>query len=483
MPKNFTPHPWQKPMIQHLFTHHRCALWVGMGLGKTVVVLTLLDTLYMCGEQSPTLILGPLRVARSVWTDEVAKWDHLQDLTITTIVGTAQDRLRALRRDAQIYTTNYENLPWLIEYWGPHWPYKIIVADEASSIKSHRVSYRTAKRRDGKEGKGYFAGQGGKRAAMLAKIAHVHIDRFIQLTGTPCPNSLSDLWGQLWYLDKGERLGKTFDAFSQRWFKKGYDGFSIKALDHADSQIHKAVKDICLTVRSEDWFDLEKPVVNNVYVNLPQYAEKLYKNMEKEFFIELSAQSTAEAVNAAAKTSKLLQLASGAIYTVETSEDSKQRQWAHVHDAKIDALKSILAESGNATTIVCYEFKSDQERLLKAFPKGRKLSTKQDENDFKKGKIRLLFLHPKSAGHGIDGFQNVCNRIVFFGHNWSLEQYLQVIERIGPTRQMQAGLNRLVYVTHILAAGTVDELVMDRRISKRDTQDILLEACARYGKR
>lgn len=464
-------------MLDHVMAHDRCALWAGMGLGKTPVVLTLLEALYgIGGETQPTLILGPLRVARKVWSDEVRKWDHLAGLSVVPIIGSEKERLAALRYDAPIYTTNYDNLVWLIEHWGDCWPYRTVIADESDYIKGHRISFRVST-----TGKQFLAGQGAKRASALAKIAHTHVRRFIELTGTPAPNGLVDLWGQLWYLDKGQRLGRTFDAFRQRWFEKSYDGYGSVARGHANTEIHAAVKDLCLTIDGKDWFDLAKPIVNNVYVKLNSKARKLYRDMEKEMFVQLE-QHSAEALNAAARTQKCLQLANGAIYLdpdVDSDDNPKAKKWARVHDEKLDALESIVHETGGVPLLVCYEFKSDLARLLKAFPKGRALKTEQDENDFKAGKIPMLFLHPKSGGHGIDGFQYACNNIVFFGHNWSLGQYQQVIERIGPVRQMQAGLERPVFVHHIIARDTVDEMVMERRETKRGVQDILLAACKR----
>jgi SNF2 family DNA or RNA helicase len=453
-----------------------------MGTGKTAPVLTVLESLYTFGgESSPTLILGPLRVARKVWTDECAKWDHLSGLSVVPIIGDEKARLAALRFDAPVFTINYDNLVWLIEYWGDRWPYGTVIADESDYIKGHRISFRTAKKRDGTDGKEFLAGQGAKRAGALARIAHTHVKRFIELTGTPAPNGLIDLWGQLWYLDRGARLGRTFDAFKQRWFRAKPDGYGIEPFEHSEAQIHKAVADICLTIDGKDWFDLKAPIINNVYVDMPVKARAQYREMEKKMFLELEDRS-AEAFNGAAKTQKLLQLANGAIYLDPLTEDDsspKAKDWKTIHDEKIDALESIAHETGGAPLLVAYEFKSDLARLIKAFPKARALETTQDEDDFKAGKIPMLFAHPKSAGHGIDGFQYACNNIVFFGHNWSLGQYQQIIERVGPMRQLQAGFERPVFIHHIIARDTVDELVMERRESKRAVQDILLDACKR----
>ena len=481
--KIYVPRAPQVPMAQHLLEHDRCALWASMGIGKTPVVLTFLEALYLGGESHPTLIMGPLRVARSVWSDEVRKWEHTAGMSVSPIIGAEKDRLAALRLDAQIYTINYENLVWLIEHFGDRWPFRVVVADESDYIKGHRISQRTAKKRDGTPGKEFLAGQGAKRAGALAMIAHTKIKRFIELTGTPAPNGLVDLWGQLWYLDKGARLGRTFDAFKKRWFRASYDGYGSEPLEFADPQIHEAVRDICLTVDCKDWFDLTKPIINNVYVDLSPRARKMYQEMEKEMFLQIADRSV-EAFGAASRTQKCLQIANGACYVdplADCDESPKAKEWRLVHDEKIEALQSIVHETAGANLMVCYEFKSDLARLIKAFPKGRVLKTQKDEDDFKAGKVSMLFLHPKSAGHGIDGFQYACNNIVFFGHNWSLGQYQQVIERLGPMRQFQAGFERGVFIHHIIARDTVDEMVMERRETKRETQDVLLDACKRKG--
>lgn len=484
MPELFTPRKIQLPMIAHLHEHKRCALWAGMGTGKTTAVLSWLDAMYLSELTQPTLVLGPLRVARSVWSDEAPRWLQFQGLDVSVVIGNEKERLAALRRDAPIYTTNYENLVWLINYWGDKWPYRTVVADEADHMKGHRISFRTARKADGTPGKTYLAGGGTKRAKELAKIAHTHITRFVELTGTPAPNGLKDLWAQAWFLDRGRRLGRTYDDFSKRWFCKGYDGYSVEPKECADKQIHEALADICLAVNTADWYDLDKPFINNVYVELPSKVRAVYRELEKKLVIELS-KGTVSAANAAVLSSRLIQIASGAAYTDPDALDDRSptaKHFIELHDEKLLALSSIINETGGVPLMVCYEFKSDLARLLKAFPQGRALKTKQDEDDFKAGKLPLLFLHPKSGGHGIDGFQHFCWNIVFFSQSWALGAYQQVIERIGPMRQLQSGYSRTVGIHHILTRNTVDEDVMERREGKRDVQDILLSACSRRAK-
>ncbi len=474
---------YQHAMEQHILQHERCAIWATPGTGKSVVTLTALNSLYMTSLSAPTLVLATLRVARRTWSTECAKWEHLAGLEVVPIVGTQAERLRALHTDAPIYTTNYENLEWLIDYWGDRWPYKVVVADEATKLKSIRLSYRRRTRRDGTLGPEFLAGGGGKRAQALGRLAHANIQQFIELTGTPAPNGLKDLWGQLWFLDRGHRLGRTFTAFSDRWFLPSRDGYGLVPKDHAAGEIQGMIADICLSVDAKDYFPLKDPVIVPLVVQLPKVARTTYRDMERKMFLEIGDRQVS-AANAAVRTQKCLQLANGAVYLdpdEDVIEPLARKEWREVHTVKIEALVSLIEELNGAPLIVVYEFFSDQERLMKALkPYGaRLLHTDDDETAFKAGEIPVLLVHPQSGGHGIDGFQNVCHHMAFFGHNWNLEYYLQIIERIGPTRQYQAGLDRNVFLYFIIAEGTMDEEVMTRRDSKREVQDILLEATSR----
>lgn len=276
----------------------------------------------------------------------------------------------------------------------------------------------------------------------------------------------------MWFLDKGKRLGRSFSAFTQRWFRAGYTGYGVEPLPHAQAEIQEAVRDICITIDAKDWFDLREPIVNTIYVDLPPVARKLYDAMEAEMFMEIANTPPVEAANAADRTMKCLQLANGAVYVGEDED----RRWVPVHDVKIQALQEVVEEAAGMPVLVAYHFKSDLARLLKAFPKaGRHLDQDpQTVRDWNAGRIRVLFAHPASAGHGLS-LQDGSNILVFFGHNWNLEEFLQMIERLGPTRQMQAGHDRPVFLHHIVARNTVDEVVMARRESKRQVQDLLLE--------
>ncbi|SDH41529.1 DEAD/DEAH box helicase [Propionivibrio dicarboxylicus] len=458
--RDYTPRPYGKLMTDFAIDVPRCALWADMGLGKTVCTYTALDAMFLAGESMPTLVIAPLIVARDTWPDEARKWAHLRQIDVMPIVGTEAERRTALRYDASVYTVNFENLPWLIEHLGDRWSFRTVVVDEARKLKGFRLR------------------QGGKRTAMLAKVAHTKVKRMIQLTGAPAPNGLADLWGQAWFLDAGKRLGRTYDAFRQRWFQKSFDGYGVEPLPFAQDQIQGALADLCLRVDAADWFDLEKPINVPVYVDLPVKVRAKYREMEKEMYTQIEDRSV-EAFNAAARTQKCLQLANGAVYVDPLTEGEESRgpkEWREVHDVKVQALESIVDEANGSPVLVAYHFKSDLARLRKAFPKARVLSDPVQLREFKTGKYEIGLGHPGSMGHGVDGLQDHCHRIAFFGHWWDMDQRDQIIGRVGPVRQFQAGHKRPVYIYDIIARDTVDELVLARHETKRDVQSLLLEA-------
>lgn len=453
----FTPREYQELAVDHILSTPRCAIWAGMGMGKTSATLYALDCLRYV-EKGPALVIAPLRVAQSVWPEEAAKWSAFQRMGVCPIMGGVEARKKALRQAADVHTINYEMLPWLVEAVGDKWPWTTIVADESTRLKSFRLR------------------AGGRRARALSQVAWSHAHRFIELTGTPAPNGLQDLWGQLWFLDRGERLGRTHGAFINRWFRmiqcQGFRKFD-GPLPGAQEEIHKKCRDICLSLRAQDYFDLQEPIIVDVPIDLPPLAQTVYKGMEKTMFAELQDGAEVEALNAAAKTIKCLQLANGAIYTDDSGA------WSPIHDAKLTALESIVEEAAGMPVLVAYHFKSDLARLKKYFPAGRELDKNPKTiSDWNKGRIPIMFAHPASAGHGLN-LQDGGNIVVMLGHWWDLEQYQQIIERIGPVRQMQAGHNRPVFIYNIVARNTVDETVIARRQSKRSVQDLLLEAARR----
>lgn len=417
----------------------------------------------MTGDR--VLVLAPLRVASGTWPKEQTQW---QFPALRVVDGTGSRQYREdvmLNDDANVVCCNYDILEWLVEFWGDRWPFTVIVADESTKLKSFRS-------------KG-----GSKRARALGKVAHKKIKRFINLTGTPAPNGLKDLWGQCWFLDAGQRLGSSYQSFTDRWFVSVQEGShhaakSYKPRSGADTEIHSRIADISLTVDAAEFFGCDKPVVVPVVVPLPPKARKAYDQMEKELFAQLEA-GEVEAANAAARTQKCLQIASGAVYT--TGDDGEAtKEWEAIHNAKLDALESIFDELNGAPLLVAYQFQHDRARILKKFPDAVALAKGKKGNDqidaWNRGEIPMLLVHPASAGHGLNLQDGGCH-LAFFSSTWNYEQYAQVIERIGPVRQHQAGHPRPVFVYQIQAADTLDQVVQARIEGKEEVQDLLMQYC------
>lgn len=466
--KQFIPREYQTLIRDYILDNKRCAIWSFMGSGKTAATLLALDILQAVYE-APALVIAPPLVAKDVWPGETEKWFELSHIKVSAVVGDASERVRALQRPANVYTINFENLPWLIEHLKENWPFKVVVVDESSKLRGFRGSFQRSKL-----GKFFLRTGGTKRAAALAKLAFSKIERFIELTGTPAPNGVKTLWGQGWFIDGGKRLGNSFDSFSKRWFTQSWNGFDIIPLPHAQKEIEGRLADCCLSLRAEDWFDVKKPIVTDVYVNLPPRARKHYDEMEKAMYTEVREHGI-ESFNAGSKTNRCSQIANGALYY----DDKKN--FEILHDEKIKALDNIIEEAMGMPVLVAYTYKHDLAVLKKAFPQGKALDDKRSTvTAWNKGQIPIMFLHPASAGHG-NNFQEGGNIIVFYGVDWDYELYSQVIERIGPVRQLQSGFNRNVFIYHILARGTIDEAKRARLDSKCSVQDALLAAMAKRG--
>lgn len=459
MSQVYTPHLYQRIGTQFLYDNPRCQIWAKPGLGKTSMVLSLLDLLKLAGSNFfPCLVIAPLRVASIVWTGEIEKWIAFQGLSIRKIVGDKTQRLAALKATpiADIYTINYENIPWLTAQLGGKWPFRIVVADESTRLKSFRLS------------------GGGKRAHELAKIAK-HTGRWINLTGTPAANGLTDLWGQTWFCDFGERLGRSYTQFMQRWFYENPYSHAVSALPQAEKEIHEAIADISMAFRPEDWFSFEKPRYTRVEVELPDAARAAYNEMEAKFFAEIGPMATpVEALSEAAKSMKLLQMASGAVYDAVASTHE-------LHTAKVEALREIMEEL-NEPLLCAYYFKFTPERIKKLIPEARVMRGERDIEDWNAGKVPLMLVHYQSAGHGIS-LQYGGRALAYFDQIWDAEVREQVLERLGSARQAQSGLNRVVLVYDILTRGTLDYDVLDRHESKSTVQNALLSARARRRER
>ena len=449
--------PIQQPMVAFAREHKRCAIWAGMGTGKTSAMEYLIELLGLLGEvdtSNPWLVLGPMRVSRDTWPEDMARWEQFKHLRIIPLTGTSAQRRDKLKCKANIFTTSYELAPWLVEHYLERWPYRNVIADESDRLKGFRTK------------------QGGERAGSLARIAHNLTDRWINLTATPSPNGLKDVWGQTWYLDRGARLGKTYSAYLDRWFRTDVYSRKTEPMPHSDKEIHAALADICITIDPKDYYDLKEPIVTKVNVKLPANARAIYKQLEKELFATLCDGAEVEVFNQAALTNKCLQLANGAVYT-------EYPKWSPVHDEKLEALRSIIAESGASPVLVAYAFKSDLARIKSAFPNAVDLAASRGMQAFRSGQSGIGLAHPQSMGHGIDGLQTICNILVRYGHDWNLGSRMQMLERIGPMRQLQAGLDRPVWVYDIVAEATLDEDVIESHTAKRSVQDQLLLAMKR----
>ena len=469
----FTPRPYQKLILDFVFTHPRCNVWAGMGMGKTSVSIAAFDALRVFGEATRALVIAPKRVATSTWANEVAKWqESFGHLTVAVCIGTPKQRLDALGSGADITCINYDNLEWLVEAVGDNWQWDMVIADEATRLKGLRISLQKSTK-----GKEFLTGQGSVRAKALAKVAFKKVKRWVNLTGSPAPNGVQDLWGQNWYVDKGQRLGSSFSAFESRWFRNvqnssGYS--SLEPLKHAQPEIEAALKDITITIDPKDWFNIEKPIEHIVLVDLPPKARQIYDDLESKLFAEINEHEV-EVFNAAARSNKCLQIGSGVVFV-----NPESREWVDLHDEKIDALRSIVEETNGEPLLVAYQFVPEKEKIVKAFPKAKVLNNDPKMiDDWNKGKIPMLIVHPASAGHGLN-LQDGGRILVDFSTGWNLEYDEQVIERIGPTRQLQSGHNRAVYRYRIVAKDTIEQTtVLPRLITKATVQDALKDAMKR----
>lgn len=454
MRRAFQLRPYQYDIVRFIITHPRCMVWAGMGMGKTISTLVALRYLLDFKDAAPILVIAPLRVARSTWPDEIRESVDLIHIKHSLICGPVEEREAALAADADVYITNFEQIPWLVKRYGRGWPFKTIVVDEATRLKSFRLH------------------QGSRRARELGRVAHLFCDRFIELTGTPATNGLLDLWGQAWFIDHGERLGRSMRQYEMTYFRPqrvGAEAFAVKwiPMPDSDARIKKRLSDVAITVNAEDWFPIEKPIESTISVDLPPPLAAKYKTLADDFFVQLAA-GEIEAANAAVKLGKLLQFASGAVY----ADDGKS--WLPVHDQKIEALKSVIEEAGGEPVLVAYQYRHELERILATFPAARELD-KDPETiaRWNRGEIPILVAHPAACGHGLN-LQNGGRILVFFSLGFNYEHYAQMIERIGPTRQTQAGHPRSVFIYYLVTRGTVDGSVLQALRKKEKVLDFIL---------
>ncbi len=466
-PVPYTPREYQKIATRFILNTPRCNLWAVPGMGKTSTVYSVLDLLTMCGSNFfPALVIAPKKVCELTWPAEQKKWLDFKGLKVVSILGEADARDDALMSKGDVFLINYDNIQWLMDRLKrKKWPFRIVIADESTKLKSFRGSWRV-----NEHGTRWLqtSGPGGVRAKALAAIAE-HVGRWINLTGTPATNGLKDLWGQNWFVDFGERLGDSYGDYMKRWFFENPYSRVVEIRHPAcEQEIYAKLADVSLALRTEDWFDVKEPLLFRREVELPPEARKLYDIMERDFFIQIGEKEI-NAVNAAVLSSKLLQIASGAVYGSEKSV-------SHIHDANIEALRSIVAELGEPL-LVAYWFKFEIPMLKKAFPEFRVFTGKAEEDLWNRGKISMMGVHPASAGHGTN-LQVGGRAIAHFTHTWDLELKLQVNERIGPTRQIQAGFDRNVLQFEICARDTMDDVVLERQQKKLSILDALMQARA-----
>lgn len=452
----FKPHAYQEYAIQRIINQNKIGLFLDMGLGKTVITLTAIEYLmHDSFEVSKVLVIAPKRVAEDTWSRETEKWEHLSDLRVSKVLGSQMKRIEALQAPADIYVINRENTKWLIDYCRElrDWPFDMVVIDELSSFKSNT----------------------SQRFKALKGVTPL-IDRLVGLTGTPAPNSYMDLWSQVYLLDRGERLGKTITAYRDRYFnpgmRNGYTVFNWNLKEMAKEAINDKLADLCVSMKAEDYLDMPERLDNVIDVYLSTDEMKKYKEFEQEQILQLDGQDVV-ALNAAAVSGKLQQMANGAVYTTDLlcSETSPKESFVEMHDKKLEALEEIL-EFNPEPVLVFYNFKHDLIRLQKRFEnlKPRVLNGPKDIKDWNDGKIRLLFAHPASVGYGLN-IQDGGHIIVWFGLNWSLELYQQANARL-----YRQGQGKTVIIHHIVTKGTVDEDVMKALERKEVDQNALLES-------
>lgn len=445
-------HKYQKVCVEHIISHPFCGVFLDMGLGKTISTLTAIEELkYDYCEVNTVLVIAPKRVAETVWEEEAKKWDHTKHLIFSKIIGTERQRLAAIKKKADIYIISRDNIAWLCSLFAARLPYDMLVIDELSSFKAHQT----------------------QRFKSL-RLARPWFKRVVGLTGTPAPNGLINLWSQMYLIDRGERLEKTITAYRSRYFRpgasNGYVVYSYNILPESEKLIQDKIKDICISMRAEDYLEMPERIDNFIRVKMPDTIYDIYKKFERENVITLADEiqegtATVNAVNAAALSNKLLQFANGAMY-------DENKNVVPIHDLKLEALKEIIESADGKPVLVAWTYQFDRDRIKNYFRSmaPRELKTAQDINDWNAGKVQLMLAHPASAGHGIN-LQAGGNIIVWYGLTWSLELYQQFNARL-----YRQGQKQRTIIHHIVASGTEDENVVKALKSKDKTQNNLMNS-------
>lgn len=446
----FKPHAYQQHCIDKIYDTKKIGLFLDMGLGKTVTTLTAIkDLKYNRFLVRKVLVIAPKKVAEGTWTKEKDKWEHTKMLRVSPVLGSLQKRIRALNTPADIYIINRENVVWLVDYYRNAWPFDMVVVDESSSFKSHTA----------------------KRFKALASMGG-HIDRLIELTGTPSPNGLNDLWSQVFLLDGGERLGKKYTQFRERYFDPGDRGnnviYNYKAKPGSENSILEKISDICISMKSEDYLELPDITYHQIPVELDSKSSKAYYELERQMVLALpDTEDEISVTSAAALSNKLLQLANGALY----DEDHVAHE---VHNCKIEAFMELIESLQGKPALVFYNYQHDRERILKVLkPTGlrvRELKTTQDEDDWNNREIDILLTHPASSAYGLN-LQQGGNHVVWFGLTWNYELYTQANKRL----HRQGQLDKVI-IHHLVCNGTRDEDVMEALERKEDVQNWVMKS-------
>lgn len=444
----YKPHNYQQFATDFILNQSICCLMLDMGLGKTVITLTALWQLALDSfDVSRVLVIAPKRVAEDTWPKELAKWEHLTGLTSSLVLGSAAERKAALQRKAFLYIINRENVAWLVK--NHYWDFDMVVIDELSSFKSNKA----------------------ERFKAMKKVRPM-VTRIVGLTGTPAPNTLLDLWPQMYLMDMGHRLGRFIGGFRNRFFlpdKRNREIiYSYKPREGAEDAIYALISDICISMKAADYLDMPERIDNRIEVSMSPKERKLYDTFQKDMVLSIGDEEL-DATNAAALSNKLLQMANGAVY----DEDKKI---IPIHDRKLDALEDLVEAANGKPLLVAYWYKHDLQRIKARFKNARCIDTAKDIDDWNAGKIPLALIHPASAGHGLNLQDGGCT-IVWFGLTWSLELYQQLNARL-----WRQGQKHTVVIHHIVTKGTHDEDVM-RALENKDTrQSALIEAVrARIG--
>lgn len=458
-------HNYQLACVEHIINTKFCGVFLEMGLGKTVSTLTAIDELMFdyC-EIDSVLVIAPKRVAESVWQEEAENWDHLKHLTFSKIIGSERKRIEAIKKKANIYIISRDNIAWLCAlYGGSKLPFDMVVIDELSSFKSYK----------------------SQRFKSL-KATQPYFKRFVGLTGTPAPNGLIDLWPQIYFMDRGQRLGKTITAYRNMYFRPGQTNgnvvYSYNLLQDSERLIHEKIADICISMKADDYLQMPFRTDNFIKLNLSEDLKKKYEDFEKEKVLELIEQEQEKeylenadkcvekpveinVVNAAALSNKLLQFANGAVY-------DEDRNVHEVHQIKLEALKEIVENANGQPVLVAWTYQHDRDRImqyLKAF-KPRELKKPEDIRDWNASKVQVMLAHPASAGHGLN-LQAGGSIIVWYGQTWSLELYQQFNARL-----YRQGQQNHVIINHLIMKGTHDEDVIAALKRKNRSQSELMDS-------